>query len=99
MARASAAPRSWTRRPSAGRCTRALPLWVRTPATWRRSSRPRATPTPRARWETAGNDIPRLVQLSQEDGISDAVPRFVARIFRQAIDAGHGAAGQIEGSR
>ncbi|MFY1825977.1 NAD(P)-dependent oxidoreductase [Myxococcus fulvus] len=46
---------------------------------------------PESTLETAGNDIARLVQLSQEDGISDAVPRFVAGIFRQAIDAGLGA--------
>ncbi|MBZ4410969.1 hypothetical protein K8640_22405 [Myxococcus sp. XM-1-1-1] len=46
---------------------------------------------PESTLETAGNDIPRLVQLSQEDGISDAVPRFVACILRQAIDAGPGA--------
>lgn len=41
--------------------------------------------------ETAGNDVARLVQQSREAGISGALPDFAAGIFRQAIDAGHGA--------
>ena len=46
---------------------------------------------PESTLKTAGTDIGRLVQHAAEAGVSDEVPRFVADVFRRAIDAGHGA--------
>ena len=46
---------------------------------------------PESTLKTAGTDIGRLVQHAAEAGVSAEVPRFVADVFRRAIDAGHGA--------
>lgn len=46
---------------------------------------------PESTLETAGNDIIRLIQLSEEAGINAEFPVFAGGLFRRAIDAGHGA--------
>ncbi|WP_338868281.1 NAD(P)-dependent oxidoreductase [Myxococcus stipitatus] len=46
---------------------------------------------PETSLETVGGDIARLVQLSREGNLSDALPRFAAGIFQQALAAGYGA--------
>ncbi|HVI44372.1 MAG TPA: NAD(P)-binding domain-containing protein [Chitinophaga sp.] len=46
---------------------------------------------PESSVKTSGEDIIRLVQLSQEAGISEELPRFAADIFKRTIDAGYGA--------
>lgn len=45
---------------------------------------------PESTVQTTGLDLHLLVQLSEEAGISKALPVFAANIFQQAIDAGYG---------
>lgn len=45
---------------------------------------------PESTIQTTGLDLHLLVQLSEENGISKALPVFAANIFQQAIDAGYG---------
>lgn len=46
---------------------------------------------PESTLKTAGNDIIRLIQLSEEAGINAEFPGFAGGLFRRAIEAGHGA--------
>lgn len=47
--------------------------------------------SPESTLSTAGNDIIRLAQLSEEARISAGFPVFAGELFRRAIAAGHGA--------
>jgi 3-hydroxyisobutyrate dehydrogenase-like beta-hydroxyacid dehydrogenase len=46
---------------------------------------------PESTLKTAGNDIIRLIQLSEEAGINAQFPVFAGGLFRKAMEAGHGA--------